>query len=114
MESSMLFVSLNDNSLLESIIQADKRKRNMTETSLSGMMNNQNQMTARHRIFWQKQNLLLRSTNLFKAMCLPEIRAISRLLCKFQFVNEDILRSQVMNDLRNFTTKDKNIESRLL
>ena len=36
---------------------------------------------------------------------------MSRLLCKFQFVNEDILRSQVMNELSSFTNKDRLIES---
>jgi hypothetical protein len=33
---------------------------------------------------------------------------VKRILCKFQFVNEDILRSQVMNQMKSFTNRDKN------
>ena len=57
--------------------------------------------------------MLFQVKNVFKAICLPEVRIVNRLLCKFQFVNEDILRSQVINELTNFTNKDRLIESKL-
>lgn len=60
-----------------------------------------------------KQTILLQTRDLFKAICLPEVKVVSRLLCKFQFVNEDILRSQVMNELSNFTNRDRIVESKL-
>lgn len=48
------------------------------------------------------------------ALCLPELKLISRMLSKFSFVNEEILRSQVLNELKNFTNRDKLIDMRLL
>lgn len=36
------------------------------------------------------------------------------MLSKFSFVNEEILRSQVLNELKNFTNRDKLIDMRLL
>ena len=62
---------------------------------------------ARHNALRQKQAMLFQVKNVFKAICLPEVRIVNRLLCKFQFVNEDILRSQVINELTNFTNKDR-------
>jgi len=54
-----------------------------------------------------KQRLFLTEKSLFAAMCLPEFRVVSRLLNKFSFVNEDILRTQVLNELSHFTNRDK-------
>jgi len=48
------------------------------------------------------------------ALCLPESQLVSSMLSRFSFVNEEILRSQVINDLRNFTNKDKIIDHRLM
>lgn len=40
---------------------------------------------------------ILANQNIFPALCLPEVRIVTRLLNKFQFVNEDNLRSQILN-----------------
>ena len=48
------------------------------------------------------------------AICFPESRLVSNMLSKFSFVNEEILRSQVINELRNFTNRDKVMDPRLL
>ena len=61
----------------------------------------------------QKKAMLFQVKNVFKAICLPEIRVVNKLFCKFQFMNEDILRMQVINELTSFTTKDKINEQKL-
>ena len=38
---------------------------------------------------------------------------VSRLLCKFQFVNEDILRTQTMNEFTSYTNRDRLVDQKL-
>ena len=100
-----------DSSLLFSVVKSPQNsvfvKQKIGESQMNQQVNTK-EMTARQRSYWQKQNLLLKSSNIFKAICLPEKNVVKRILCKFQFVNEDILRSQVMNQMKSFTSRDKN------
>lgn len=61
----------------------------------------------------RRRSLELKASG-FVAICFPEQRLVSNVLNKFSFVNEEILRSQVINELRNFTSRDKVMDVRLL
>ena len=67
----------------------------------------------RSLVLSQQKAMLFQVKNVFKAICLPEVRVVNKLLCKFQFMNEDILRSQVINELASFTSKDKFSDQKL-
>lgn len=53
---------------------------------------------------------LLQDKHLFRVNCSPETKIVTALLNKFSFVNEDILRTQVLKELQNFTNKDKQVD----
>ena len=84
----------------------------MLENSVNSNRFN-SEMTSRQKALSSKQTILLQSKDLFKAICLPEVKAVNLLLQKFQFVNEDILRTQVMNELASYTQRDRQVETKL-
>lgn len=57
---------------------------------------------------------VFKSRCMFKNSLISETCIVTRLLNKFSFVNEEILRQQTMNELVYFTNRDRIIDSKLL
>jgi hypothetical protein len=59
----------------------------------------------------EKLNNLM-NFNVFKSALRQEEQVIFKIYTKFTFVNEDILRRQVLNELSSFAAKDKSIDAK--
>lgn len=57
-----------------------------------------------------KLQALLRKGSVFQQQIYQEEKIVFKIYRKFTFLNEDILRKQVMNELASFAAKDKGFD----
>jgi hypothetical protein len=53
---------------------------------------------------------LFLNNEIFKTLLIQEEKIVFKLFRKFSFLNEDMLRKQVLNELANFAVKEKGVD----